>query len=997
MKVVNTQAFQLVYSILEHAHLGFVIEPHVVQVNSLGHLTLSHQKLFSANFDYYASGLDDLDRKAVRLLEEIEQERIVKKYYTKSAIRPAEYFKKHFDPELFKKIIRPFIEKKLGEAIPLLQDKPIFLYGKDGNPASVPVRLEKQRASVLFHFRRDPEQGTNYFPTIKCGEDRVEFKGKNGILLVNQPAWLLNEGVLYSFEKNVDGNKLKPFLQKKFIHIPKATEETYFEKFVVPLVEKFDVYAVGFDIVSESTSSSPVLSIDNSWGDRIRLNLSFQYNQQLFPYHTAKKVSVFLEKQENHYVFHRLRRKRDWEEEIRNALEFLGLELLQGSSFVLKNPGAHFNAMDWLNAQKDQLDELGFTIHQDPSKKYFLGTRTIEVIADEEGDWFDIRAKVMFGSYEIPFTRLRRYILDGQREFTLPNGELAIIPDAWFTQFLELMELSKEENGLKVHRHHWKLLEEFSPDSDENLAKYSSQEEWVKQVPATVTPEFSGELRPYQLDGFHWFYFLKNNHFGGCLADDMGLGKTIQALALLANERLIEGKQEEALMEVAEYNVHSEGKAQISLFDLQEKKGTRTAAIKQANFPQNLVVVPTSLVYNWANEAAKFVPHMHVVVHTGTGRSKEASSFKGADIVLTTYGVLRLDIDLFKDIAFHYIILDESQSIKNPASLTAKTVKMLQSKHKLALTGTPIENSVNDLWSQMHFVNPGLLGSYSYFQKRFVIPIEKEGNEKRRARLHQLISPFVLRRTKKEVAKDLPDKYEQIYYCEMTEEQQKVYDETKSVFRNQILQTVNEIGFKKSKLQILKGLILLRQMANHPKLADPDFLGESGKFLEICSMLETAIEEGHKILLFSQFVKHLSLFREYLAKRKIDYCYLDGATPMKDRQKQVEEFNQNPEIKLFLISLKAGGTGLNLTSADYVFMADPWWNPAVEQQAIDRAHRIGQTQKVFSYKFITKNSVEEKIVSLQKKKLDLASEIIDTDDYVLKNMDLVDLEELLGE
>lgn len=994
MKVVNTQPFQLIYSVLEHQHLGYVLEPHVVQINSLGHLTLSHQKLFSANFEYYAAGIDETDRKAVLILEEIEQERIVKKYYTKSSIRPAEFFKKHFNEELYKKFIRPFIEKKLAEAIPLLQNKPIYVMGKDGNPASQNVRIADQKASVLFHFRRDPALGTNYFPTIKCGEERVEFKGNNGVLLVNQPAWLLNEGVLYSFEKNVDGNKLKPFLHKKYIHIPTSTEATYFQKFVVPLVEKFDVYAKGFSIQTEVMVSEPVLTIDNSYGDRIRLNLYFKYDKQLFPYHTAKKVSVFLEKKGSDYIFHRLRRNKEWEESKRTILEELGLHLFQGSSFVLENPGPHYNAMDWLNANKEALDQHGFRIQQDQEKKYFIGERTIEVVADEAGDWFDVRAVVMFGEYQIPFSKLRRYILDRQREFTLPNGEIAIIPDAWFTQFLELMELSKEENGLKLHRHHWRLIEEFQPQAEAGMANFKSLDEWKKQVPARVTQEFNGELRPYQLDGFHWFYFLKNNRFGGCLADDMGLGKTIQTLALLANERIVEGKAP-ANKEVVQAVGSSSVQQQLSFFE--ESQKSSLAKEEELEYPLNLVVVPTSLVYNWYNEAQKFVPHMNLYVHTGSGRAKDTSVFKGKDIIITTYGVLRLDIDLFKEVKFHFIILDESQSIKNPASLTSKTVKLLRSSYRLALTGTPIENTVTDLWSQMNFVNPGLLGSYAYFQKRFVIPIEKEGNEKRRERLHELISPFVLRRTKKEVAKDLPDKYEQIYYCEMTEEQQKVYDETKSVFRNKILQTVSEIGMNKSKLQILKGLILLRQIANHPRLADPDFLGESGKFIEMTSMLETAMEEGHKILFFSQFVKHLTLVREYLDAKGIEYCYLDGSTTMKERQKRVEYFNSNPEVKIFLISLKAGGTGLNLTSADYVFVADPWWNPAVEQQAIDRAHRIGQTQKVFSYKFITKNSVEEKIVSLQKKKKVLADEIIDTDDYVLKNIDLVDLEELLAE
>jgi len=983
-----------VYSIQEHVHFGYVIEPHVVQINSLGNLTLSHQRLFSANFSYYENGIDEVDQQLVRLLEEMDQEKIVKRFHSKATIRPAEFFKKHFNEDIQKKLIRPFIEKSLTEALPLLKDKPIYLMGKDGNPASQKVELAPERASVLFHFRRD-ELGTNYFPTIKCNNETVEFKGHEGVLLVNEPAWLLNDGVLYTFEKNIDGNKLRPFLNKKHIHIPKATENTYFQKFVVPMIEKFDVYAKGFEIRSETLLASPVLTIDNSFGDGLRLNLSFKYDEHMFPYHSGKKVSVFVERNNDEYIFHRIRRNKAWEETQKEFLVDKGLALFQGSGFKAK---AGIHGLDWLNEHRELLSSQGFVIYQTEEKKYFIGNRSVELKASEDGDWFDVQAKVLFGEFEVPFSRLRRFLQEGKKEFPLPNGEIAIIPDEWFTQFNELIELSHDPNGLRLHRHHYLLLEnlQLSKASQDLHSRLSAIEDWKMQVPARPPETFEGSLRPYQLDGFHWFYFLKNNRFGGCLADDMGLGKTIQALALLANEVALNTTEEISEIIVQEVEVQGKGaQEQVALFDSVAVKSERKAKIKKINRKVNLVVAPTSLVYNWLKEAATFVPNLRVYVHTGSQRSKSMQVFQQYDLVITTYGVLRLDIEWMKLMPFHFVILDESQAIKNPAALTSKTVKDIKAAHRLVLTGTPIENTISDLWSQMNFINPGLLGTYSYFQKRFAIPIEKEGNEKAKERLHQLISPFVLRRTKKEVAGDLPDKYELVHYCEMTPEQEKLYDETKSAFRNQIMKVVTEQGFGKSKMQILKGLILLRQISNHPKLSNPDYLGESGKFIEITRMLETAMQEGHKILLFSQFVKHLSLFRAYFDERGIRFAYLDGATASKDRLKEVNRFNKDETLSIFLISLKAGGTGLNLTSADYVFLADPWWNPSVERQAIDRAHRIGQTQKVFSYKFITKNSVEEKILSLQKKKLSFSENLIDSDDYVLKNIDLVELEELL--
>jgi len=596
--------FLLVYSIQEHVHFGYVIEPHLVQINSLGNLTLSHQRLFSANFSYYENGIDEIDKQLVLLLEEMDQEKIVKRFHSKGTIRPAEFFKKHFNEDIQKKLIRPFIEKRLTEAFPLLKEKPIYLMGKDGNPASQKVVMAPERASVLFHFRRD-ELGTNYFPTLKCNNETIEFKGHEGVLLVNEPACLLNDGVLYSFEKNIDGNKLRPFLTKKYIHIPQATEKTYFQKFVVPMIEKFDVYAKGFEIRSETLLASPVLTIDNSFSDGLRLNLSFSYDEHMFPYHSGKKVSVFVERINDDYVFHRIRRNKAWEETQKSFLEEKGLVLFEGSGFKTA-PGVH--GMDWLNEHRELLSGQGFIIHQNEEKKYFIGKRSVELKASEDGDWFDVQAKVLFGEFEVPFSRLRRFLQDGKKEFPLPNGEIAIIPDEWFTQFNELIALSHDPQGLRLHRHHYQLLEnlQLSKASQDLHARLSAIENWKMQVPARPPATFEGSLRPYQLDGFHWFYFLKNNRFGGCLADDMGLGKTIQALALLANEVELNAGVEAAAEPEPDMKVA--GKAaqeQMALFEQGSAKGKPKG--KKGNGAVNLVVAPTSLVYRNASVCAHWI------------------------------------------------------------------------------------------------------------------------------------------------------------------------------------------------------------------------------------------------------------------------------------------------------------------------------------------------------------------------------------------------------
>jgi SNF2 family DNA or RNA helicase len=357
---------------------------------------------------------------------------------------------------------------------------------------------------------------------------------------------------------------------------------------------------------------------------------------------------------------------------------------------------------------------------------------------------------------------------------------------------------------------------------------------------------------------------------------------------------------------------------------------------------------------------------------------------------------MRNDIEILKCFEYRCIVLDESQAIKNPSSLTARNLLKLNARNRIALTGTPIENTLLDIWSQMNFLNPGLLGSYTFFENQFIKPIEKSSNAKKAEELRKFIDPFVLRRTKSQVVKELPPKIEKIHYCEMSPAQEELYEKIKSQYRNEILNHVNQVGIGKSRLKIFNGLMHLRQLALNPSLKDENYEGGSGKDDEISRMLVRAIENGHKILLFSQFVGYLKNIAELLKESKIQYCYLDGSMDEKERAHQIDVFQNTPEIKIFLLSLRAGNSGLNLTAADYVFLADPWWNPFTMKQAEDRAHRIGQNKTVMSYKFITKNTIEEKILALQMKKTKLAESIIPDEDAVLTNLDIEELEELLN-
>ncbi len=965
LRVDSTRPCQIIYAIARHEYLSYVIEPHIVQLNPNGEFSLTHQRLFSNTAKEFAPYLDETDLKLIKILEEIEQGNLIKRYY-KKPIRPFEFFTKIFNEQFFD-TVRPKIEKRMADALAHLGNKQLYLMSKEGYPAERRLQIATETATVLFHFRRD-EQEIRYFPTIKYQGMRIEFMFKNAGIICNHPAWMLLDDTLYHFEKEIEGKKLLPFLNKRYIAIPRSSERSYFEKFVAPLIEKHHVYAEGFTINTEKYDARPVLKPVYIEGGTSQLQLCFRYAGYLFSYGDERHISVRMEEKGDDYIFHRIKRSVMWEKNKFHLLEAMGL---RSTSSLFKNlevegdneeDDRSFSVFDWINQHYDELEKQGFEIEQPDSgaeKRYLFGTNKIELEVTENNDWFDINAIVIFGIYRIPFIQLKNHILNRKREFVLPSGEIAVIPEKWFSQYGNLLHFSEGGNELKLRRQHIGLIASLAEGEmagvsmSRKLQRLLNFEE-MEDVPMPQC--FEGELRHYQKAGYNWFHFLKEYHFGGCLADDMGLGKTIQTLALLQK--------------------HKE--------DTEAVGGRSTS----------LAIMPTSLIYNWLNEAKKFAPKLRLMVHTGTFRYKSPEVFANYDMVITTYGISRIDIELFKSFFFDYVILDESQNIKNASSKSFMAVRQLKSRFKLILSGTPVENSVNDLWTQMSFINPGLLGAQQYFQNEFVTPIEKKKDEESARKLQALIKPFVLRRTKEQVATELPPKTENLFYCQMSEEQASVYEQVKSEYRNELLRSLEDGTFGKTQMHVLQGLIKLRQIANHPVMIDSDYEGDSGKFENVVHTLANVLDGGHKVLIFSQFVRQLNIYREHLDKEDIPYVYLDGST--QNRGDVVKQFQEDPKTRVFLISIKAGGVGLNLTEADYVFILDPWWNPAVEQQAIDRTHRIGQTKNVFIYKFITKDSVEEKILALQQRKLSVARALITTEDSFIKSLSVEDIKEILG-
>jgi SNF2 family DNA or RNA helicase len=693
-----------------------------------------------------------------------------------------------------------------------------------------------------------------------------------------------------------------------------------------------------------------------------------------------------LEEKDGKFTFHRIRRSYQIENEKISILKELGLEVNEGSLFSVPMEDSSYSLIQWINEHTEDLQRKGFKVEQDFTEvNYYLGKIELKIKVNQFEDWFDVMAVVKFGDFEIPFSRLKNNILQKKKEFVLPDGSIAILPDEWFARFSQIVNLADfDDKTLRLKNIHVGLLDNIQDLFEEELPKTKWNEVLSTDLPDYELPsDFVAELREYQKEGYNWIKFLLENKLGALLADDMGLGKTIQTLAVIQS--------------MINHEYHPTTVHRHMAFDEVEKvlNGTSIIPSNQFYHGPTLVICPKSLLYNWQSEANKFCPTMKVLKYNGIHRHKLISEFADIDLIIMSYGTMRNDIEILKCFEYRCVVLDESQAIKNPSSLTARNLLKLNARNRIALTGTPIENTLLDIWSQMNFLNPGLLGSYTFFENQFIKPIEKSSNAKKAEELRKFIDPFVLRRTKSQVVKELPPKIEKIHYCEMSPAQEELYEKVKSQYRNEILNHVNQVGISKSRLKIFNGLMHLRQLALNPSLKDENYEGGSGKDDEISRMLIRAIENGHKILLFSQFVGYLKNIAELLKESKIQYCYLDGSMDEKERANQIDLFQNTPEIKIFLLSLRAGNSGINLTAADYVFLADPWWNPFTMKQAEDRAHRIGQNKTVMSYKFITKNTIEEKILALQMKKTRLAESIIPDEDVVLTNLDIEELEDLL--
>jgi non-specific serine/threonine protein kinase len=635
------------------------------------------------------------------------------------------------------------------------------------------------------------------------------------------------------------------------------------------------------------------------------------------------------------------------------------------SSHSLALKGADVLKNNWFFLFVDAMEEMKVPVYgYDALKNFRFNTAKpqTKIHISSNTDWFDARVDIVFGDQKVTIADVKKALGNRQQFVPLHDGTLGVLPEEWIKKYSLLFRVGEgKSNQLRLSKYHMSVIDElYEGRNEEELIirleeKYEQLREFnrIREVPPPAHLE--PILRPYQVHGFHWLNYLQEVNWGGILADDMGLGKTIQALSFLQHFRT--------------------------------ENGRLTA----------LVVCPTTLMFNWENEIRKFTPGLTYHIHHGGDRTRSKETLSQFNVIITTYGTLRSDIKLLLEMSFDYAVLDESQAIKNPSSKVTKAACLLQAKHRLCMSGTPLQNNTFDIFAQMNFLNPGMLGSLEFFRQEFAVPIDKFGEQDRKEHLRKLLYPFILRRTKEQVAKDLPEKTETILFCEMEDEQRKVYEAYRNDYRDKILGTIETQGIQRSQLTILQGLMKLRQICDSPAI-----LNESDRYPNNSIKLDELAREitenigDHKALIFSQFLGMLALIKERLKELAIPFEYFDGSTTAQERERAIQSFQNDDACRVFLISLKAGGVGLNLTAADYVYIVDPWWNPAVEQQAIDRTHRIGQTKNIFAYRMICKDTIEDKILQLQEKKRILAKDLIADDDGFVKSLTRADVEYLFS-
>ena len=902
------------------------------------------------SFGVIIENLDTNTKKVLSICEALKPEIIFKKFSKNSkSSKTMEDLLKDSKLEFG---IRQFVKTNLDQFYTLVcQNKiPLSLnLGKEKDFRISRIATENSILETRLEFDKH-ENGISY--TLLLKEETTAFHPSNTAitLLLDEPGWLVAYHKLYLL-KDINAKKITPFLKNKTIEIPSRMVSEYFEKFIKDVAKKADIKATGFEVELKNRITSCSLQLAHDFFKNVYfINLLFDYDGFSFDNSKTKKIHSEIDTS-NLDEIKVIQYKRTSEEALFvNKLLEIGFIKTETGFFGL-SPKAEkqdpYATIQWVIEKQEILESSGFMIKdlKIDNKKIDTRKASIQFSNEVKSDWFDIKMTVVFESFEFSFSEIIANIKNRNRLFLLPNGNYFLIPIEWMTLYGPMAKLAKIQNGnIVLPKSNFAVLEGIP-----ELKDSANLQRDIEYQPSSLV---KATLRPYQIEGVKWLLEHYNNGLGACLADDMGLGKTLQTLTTLV------AVQEQLDFEKAE-NV------QLDLF------GNEIPVAKE--YLKALIVLPSSLVFNWYSEARKFTPHFRRVQYIGNDRKLLSKKLEKYDLIFTSYAVVSRDVSILEKYNFRYLILDESQYIKNKNSKIFRAISQIKAIHKISLSGTPIENSLDDLWSQMQFINPNILGSHAFFVENYKLPIEKKQDENSLLELKNLISPFILRRTKEQVLKDLPELSEQIFYCEMEPEQEKLYEEEKSKARNSLLKTD---GSAVDKISIINTLMRLRQLSNHPKMIDSKSEMDSGKYIAATRYLETLVQSNQKTIVFSSFVSNLNFYKAWSKENKIDFCELTGETPLKEREFQVNRFQEQKKPLLFFISLKAGGVGLNITKASYVVFLDPWWNPFSEKQGIGRAHRIGQMNKVNVIRFITKNTVEEKIIRLQESKKLLADSLL---------------------
>lgn len=932
----------VVYALYPHEMLGTVLGAFVVAHTEAGSLSLRYQRLLPENADAFMHLLDDQDRVLVELLGEFSPHRLLKRFGDKGATMAK--FQKKFSAKPYSEVLEEFARLQLATAYPLLRGKALYASANDGYPADTLLTLLEEPATLQFFFERSTE-GTQYHVEVYADNRRLHLHETPGDVLVTQPAWIRSGNLVFAFEGNVDGRKLKPFFAKEHIRIAPKYEQEYYEKFLTKLLEEHEVTLSGFELQEAKPAPVFALQLHRDNQSIYTLRLRVRYDTAMLVPGKGSAAPVRVISKGGAIRFQKIVRQMAREKEI--SVQIQGL--LPQPDALLETTLSEPETYEWLCDNAERTKEIGVEIEQwYTGPMLHVGGHNLRYVSEQVDGVVFATPLVEAGGYTQPLEKHFEKLRSEQRHpLTTLDGERFFLRAEEHLTLRHLLEVGTVEGGkLRLSPAQAAIL---PPDA----GVYTPFTTTDKLPEAKLPKDLQATLRPYQKAGYDWLVFLSEHHMGGILADDMGLGKTLQALALLLRHHTRPTKQ------------------------------------------PSLVVVPNSLIFNWLQEAERFTPSLKLHVYAGSKRERTESTLFRYDILLTTYGMVRQDIARLAKLQFEYIVLDESQYIKNRDAKTTQAVLKLRANYRVSLTGTPIENTTMELWTQFQFLNPGLLGGRTFFENHYTIPIEKYQDERRARRLKALVRPFLLRRTKGQVAPELPELVEQVRYCTLSDTQANLYEQERQQLHASLHSEAlsSEEGFEKAKFQILSSLQRLRQIAIHPQLLDETQTDVGGKHEALWDHLEDILAEGSKVLVFSQFVKLLTIIKKEFKERGIRYSYLDGQT--KDRAAAVENFQEDPEIQVFLISLKAGGVGLNLTAAEYVLMLDPWWNPAVEAQAIARAHRIGQQKTVFAYKFISQGTIEESILEMQERKSRVANEIIQNEEQFFKKLTRAELLSLL--